>query len=855
MTRPAAREHARLTVDDDSGLTLEDLGSSNGTWVEGEQISAPVRVGPSQEVRLGVTALLLHTGLTEREFPNGAAESGLLLPPEFYQRDRYVVGEEVAKGGMGAVLQAREVTTRRTVAMKVMLGATEESAPDQLRFIEEAQITAQLEHPNIVPVHELGADGKGRVFYTMKLVQGITLKKVFELLAQGVPQTVAKYPLSALLTIFQKVCDAVAFAHSKGVIHRDLKPANIMIGHFGEVLVMDWGLAKAWRKPETALANGVAATVQEVESARADRGENFATREGSLMGTPPYMSPEQARGEVNALNGRSDIFSLGIIFYQLLTLRLPFSGKNARDIMQHIGAGAPVVPPLAMNKGAAPATLPHCPGHLVPQSLSAVALKALAFERERRYQEVKEMQDDLLAFQTGFATTAEQASLARQLRLFLSRHRKVLVASAAVLLLCAAGFAGFQYQQYRGRLATSDDLALAAASRGRTGDWDGAIAELQRAQVILDRPSGRRHLRDALFAGARGDLDQSRWGAAAIKLQELLRLFPDDRAAGDLMPFALGQGFVSIHTKFPGEVYELLLDGDLQHIPGPAGERLVGPLPVENLRLPQGPRQFELRRDGRRWCSLSVDLKRAGRTNIDIPVTDIPEGYEYIHGGEFIQGDEGTVQADGTIGKRSVNVPGFFMRSTVVTGGEYFRFRASPEYAKLIDETFQAAGLAVSDVQGGAQRPQDLTAFKETVEAAENLPVRGLCLYEAMAMAKWAGARLPTEEEWEKAARGVDGRIFATGNVTPRAPVARMMQAFRREGSNVSPFGCFALSDAMWQWTTSLSEPGSVRYITKGGPGYGLPTDLKPASRRPLDPKVKYSSAGVIFCRDLPPSP
>ena len=131
---------------------------------------------------------------------------------------------------MGAVLQADQAAMRRRVAMKVMLEDGAES--DAARFIEEAQITGQLEHPNIVPVHELGMDEQGQLFYTMKLVRGITLKKVLDLLAQGVEATVKKYPLPVLLTIFQKTCDAIAFAHSKHVIHRDLKPENIMLGDF-----------------------------------------------------------------------------------------------------------------------------------------------------------------------------------------------------------------------------------------------------------------------------------------------------------------------------------------------------------------------------------------------------------------------------------------------------------------------------------------------------------------------------------------------------------------------------------------------------------------------------------------------
>ncbi len=221
------------------------------------------------------------------------------MPDELLGEKRYATGGVIARGGMGAILDARQRATKRTVAMKVMLDTGDEAA--LLRFIEEAQVTAQLDHPNIVPIYELGVDEQDQLFYTMKMVRGITLKKVLELLAQGVPETVKKYPLPVLLTVFQKVCDALAFAHSKGVIHRDLKPENLMLGDFGSVLVMDWGLAKVVGKAEDGRrgAEEDGRTRSVVLTARSAQESSafplpssaFATLAGSIMGTPAYMSP------------------------------------------------------------------------------------------------------------------------------------------------------------------------------------------------------------------------------------------------------------------------------------------------------------------------------------------------------------------------------------------------------------------------------------------------------------------------------------------------------------------------------------------------------------------------------------
>ena len=150
----------------------------------------------------------------------------------------YRPGREIARGGMGAVLDARDTKLGRSVAMKVML-RRDASEEEQQRFLQEARVLGQLAHPNIVPVHDLGTDEQGRVFYVMKLVVSVTLHDILGKLKAGDKETLAKYPLNALLTIFEKVCDAVGFAHSRGIIHRDLKPQNIMVGEFGEVLVMD----------------------------------------------------------------------------------------------------------------------------------------------------------------------------------------------------------------------------------------------------------------------------------------------------------------------------------------------------------------------------------------------------------------------------------------------------------------------------------------------------------------------------------------------------------------------------------------------------------------------------------------
>jgi pSer/pThr/pTyr-binding forkhead associated (FHA) protein len=267
-----SRSHAKLILNYDHAL-IEDLGSSNGTQVNGQPIpkDGRTRLWPNQKIQVGTATIELRRlkhEATDMSLAPAQAMVKRVLPEEFLREKKYDIGGVVARGGMGAILDAREATTERTIAMKVMLDGSDADA--LLRFLNEAKITAQLEHPNIVPVHELSVDENGQPYYTMKMVKGVTLKKVLAQLAAGEgisnqrsvispvsgggssddcsPMT--DYSLPALLTIFQKVCDALAFAHSKGIIHRDLKPENIMLGDYGEVLVMDWGLAKRTRKAE-----------------------------------------------------------------------------------------------------------------------------------------------------------------------------------------------------------------------------------------------------------------------------------------------------------------------------------------------------------------------------------------------------------------------------------------------------------------------------------------------------------------------------------------------------------------------------------------------------------------------------
>lgn len=377
-----------------------------------------------------------------------------VVPPGKAPASAYELGRIIAKGGMGAVLSARDNSIQRTVALKVILTGAEASEEHIHRLVTEARITGQLEHPSIVPLHELGVTADGVVYYTMRLVEGVTLSEVLETIRQSDRKAIEKYPLRTLLTVFQKVCDAVAFAHSRGVVHRDLKPDNIMLGEFGEVFVMDWGLAKRVRGGVRELDTSLLTT-----SAPPDlSGDGFKTLSGQVKGTPRYMAPEQAEGRVEDIDERTDIYALGAILYTILTLHPPVTGETVNEVLTRVASGA-ITPPTSYNPrnthitritrplppvpDIAPPELLHCPDRRIPAALSAVAMKALARDQTRRYQTVAALQQDLSAYQGGFATTAEGASALRLLLLLVRRHRTefVLVALSLTMMLgLAAAF-------------------------------------------------------------------------------------------------------------------------------------------------------------------------------------------------------------------------------------------------------------------------------------------------------------------------------------------------------------------------------------------------------------------------------
>ncbi len=298
---------------------------------------------------------------------------------------RYEHMRRLGEGGLGEVIGARDNDIDRDVAVKRL--RPQVSSPATLaRFVEEVRTIGRLEHPNIVPIHDVGVDEKGEYYFVMKYVDGETLESIIDKLAAGDRATHAQYGFERRVQIVVALLEALAFAHKKGIVHRDIKPANVMVGAFGEVVLMDWGIAKQLRSEGV---SEVGASPLHA-SGHAKRGALFETVAGELVGTPAYMSPEQARGE--PVDERSDLYSLSVLFHELLCLRHPLAEKQSLAEMIHAITSEPT--PLA---GAV--SSPHQAN--VGMDLTWFVRKGLAKHPANRFQSAEEMLERLAARAEG----------------------------------------------------------------------------------------------------------------------------------------------------------------------------------------------------------------------------------------------------------------------------------------------------------------------------------------------------------------------------------------------------------------------------------------------------------------------
>jgi eukaryotic-like serine/threonine-protein kinase len=741
----------------------------------------------------------------------------------------------------------------------VVVDASKVTEVQLARFVAEAQITGQLQHPNIVPVHEMGLSGDGQPYFVMKKVEGRSLGEVIAALRTGDASTAAEWGRHRLLVAFIQICNAVAYAHDRGVLHRDLKPDNVMLGPFGEVLVMDWGVARLMRDDSTEF----------VTSEAIERLTMVRTMDGAAIGTPGFMSPEQSLGMLSELDGRSDIWSLGAILYEILTLQPAYSGPNLFALMYAATSGPPVDP------------RERAPERNIRKEVAAICLRAMASEPGDRFETAAELSSAMEAFLEGSKRREAALSHLTEAEAIwgqygaLAVEREGLVAQEKELIrtldpwvpltektvLRAVRHRLGMLQPQRARLFGE---VLAACEQALSQDPDNPDARNLLAQVHYAR------LEEA--EAARNEEDR-------LYHEDRVRAFDNGRYAALLE----GAGTLTLRTEPSGaKVVCDRYDTSADLVWPLVGHRDLGTTPLEAVPLEQGSYLLTIRCPGRRDTHYPVFIPRGRHWDSgDQPVPlyadkDIGRGMAYVPPGPFVFG--GDEQAQDALALSESWLGGFFMSVLPVTMEQYCGFiRAlavlEPEEA-WSRVPRQGSGPRSSGGQYWEQPgPGEAYRIPKVDQDGDQWdprwPVSGVSWDDAQAYAEWRSEcdgvlwSLPTEEQWEKAARGVDTRTFPWGNgFDPTLTKMRDSREGRPQpeavgtfSTDASPYRVHDLGGSMRDWCgnrTYGDDP--ARRPVRGG-SYGADARFCRATcRYGIGPWNVRASCGFRLVRPAAPS-
>tara|TARA_Y100001968_G_scaffold274059_1_gene267044 strand:- start:9647 stop:12052 length:2406 start_codon:yes stop_codon:yes gene_type:complete len=697
---------------------------------------------------------------------------------------RYTENMELGRGAMGVVKLVLDADLQREVALKTLTPEQAELAGARARLLREARLAGGLEHPNIVPVYELGLLEDSQPFFTMRRLQGHTLSDILKRRRSSNEPAPEGYGRIRLLTIFIQVCMAVEFAHSRGIVHRDVKPDNIMLGDFGEVQLLDWGIARSTSETDDLDDEGL-----------------------SLTGTPGYMAPEQILGGKTPCSTVSDVYSLGAVLYEILTLRRPFEHSDPEEVMVMSCSKEPLPPSTA------------APERRIPTELDEICLAALRRDPNAR--------------------TPSARAIARQLEHFMEgvRETERLVKEAAEKVLEGQSLTA-RYEALRQELSYTRKQSREI--RGQIRPWSD-VENKRPMWELQDRVHRlRNEVADAFteasksFAGALDRIPEHKQAREGLAHLWWSRFVDDERNEdsisarqsrsmvefydeGDFADRLRGDGRLTLLTDPADAEVWLYTYEEIDRRLQPTSERLLGYTPLRGVPIPMGSHLLILRDENLPEVRYPVSIRRLQHHEGYVRFyaeSEIGESFVYIPGGPFLARG-GTTEYGDTENTREVILPDYAISRFPITFREYLEFinyldKENEEEALARMPRTALEGVFCERNDSGLWRPIRDIVFEGKIreiypdpDAVLDLPAVGLSWGDAQAWCEWASEqrgielRLPTENEWEKAARGVDGRRFPWGNAYD--PTFANWSGSRPMFSQLEPIGTYPFDTSVYQ--------------------------------------------------------
>ncbi len=753
--------------------------------------------------------------------------------------DRYQRKELLGRGGAGEVWRMWDEQLRRPVAMKVLYGAR--SQRSLARFEEEARVAAQLQHPGIVPIYDIGRLDDGRLWFTMKEVRGPTLEElIVKTHREWRLGRETTWSFRRLLEGFHRVCETMAYVHSMGVVHRDIKPSNIMFGDYGEVLVLDWGLAKV------------------LEEAAIERMSSRTTQ-GLISGTPNYMSPEQAQGRSEEVGPPADVYALGATLYDLLAERPPRVDRSVPKLLMRVARGNPPIAPPSSRPTGAPQD----------EELDAIVLKALAVDPADRYPTAAELAIDLAHWLDGVRRRERAMKLVQRARADLELAERLEQEGADQLRDAEAMLEALPVTAEVERKEPAWDLEDRAKQRlcEAADTRNRAIQSLRAALTHADLPEAHDALADALARRHRlleesGRHDEARMVASDLRIHDRSRRY---------VTYLEGTGAVSLRTSRPTEVLLYRYVEEKRRL-RPRFQRSLGMTPLVEVPLPMGSYLLVLRAEDGVEVRYPVWIRRQEHWDGIDPRTGAPSVVRIPHPGELGPDDRLVPQGwcwvgddvfEHTLPLERVWTDAFVIRAFPVTVREYVAY-----LNRLLEEGRQEAFERAMPTFLGSDRepylklhdgrvlevPRRIDGVGTTV-SSPLLPQTVVTHDQALAYAEACGWALPTQIQWQHAARGADRRVYPWGDHYDPS----WMQMRFSEGDllpvhsrpvDCSPYGVRGMAGNIMEWTADMAGP--MAFAVGGHFGAG-PRTCTISSRSSMRPGFRNLGLGFRLIRSWDP--